>query len=197
VLAEFNKAQIHRHIEPVLSTALEQGLTPFLDLILCSPRARLSDVAETIRQAYRWVLRGCEIGMYPYVVPFTGSKMSNDPELTPFVTSTTQTIRGTAVSWQQPAHIFPIDAETRRCMEDIVGTFEQSCAALTTSFPHVPSRARSLLWIASALPALRAAGLDVPDAAPVLRKVHEFVHHAQRAKGRRTKRAFLHEPALA
>ena len=41
VLAEFNKAQIHRHIEPMLSAALEVGVTPFLDLILSSPRAHL------------------------------------------------------------------------------------------------------------------------------------------------------------
>src|SRR5439155_1029012 len=66
VLGEFNKAQIHRHIEPMLSAALELGVTPFLDLILSSPRASLEDVAETLREAYRWLLRGCEIGMYPY-----------------------------------------------------------------------------------------------------------------------------------
>jgi radical SAM superfamily enzyme YgiQ (UPF0313 family) len=39
ILAEFNKAPIHRHIEPMLSAALDFGITPFLDLILSSPRA--------------------------------------------------------------------------------------------------------------------------------------------------------------
>src|ERR1700676_4275414 len=39
VLAEFNKAQIHRHIEPMLSAALGTGVTPFLDLILSSPHS--------------------------------------------------------------------------------------------------------------------------------------------------------------
>lgn len=185
VLEEFNKAQIHRHIEPVLQAARAEGLTPFLDLILCSPRARLEHVAETIRAAYRWVVRGCEIGMYPYVVPFTGSKMSNDPQLAPFVSSTLQTIGGTDVSWLQPNHILPIDSETRQGMEEIVAAFEQSLAALTSSFTHVPSRARSLLWIAAAIPVLRRAGLEMPDTAPVMRKVHEFVHRAQRGKTRR------------
>src|SRR5579872_4668426 len=55
ILAEFNKAQIHRHIEPALTAALELGITPFLDLILSSPRATLEDVAETLREAYRWL----------------------------------------------------------------------------------------------------------------------------------------------
>ena len=83
VLAEFNKAQIHRHIEPMLSAALETGVTPFLDLILSSPASTLDDVATTLREAYRWVQRGCEIGMYPYVIPFSGAAFAQDPALTP------------------------------------------------------------------------------------------------------------------
>jgi radical SAM superfamily enzyme YgiQ (UPF0313 family) len=188
ILEEFNKGQIYRHIDGVLSTAVAEGLTPFLDLILCSPRAGLADVAETIRQAYRWVVRGCEVGIYPYVVPFTGSKMSNDPELAPFVSSTLQSIGGTDISWQQPSHILPIDPETRGGLEEIVASFEKSFAKLRKSFPHVPSRVRSLLWIAAAIPVLRRAGIEMPHTAPVLRKVSELVHRAQRAKALRINR---------
>src|SRR5712672_92963 len=43
-LSEFNKAQIHRHIEPMLSAALDHGITPFLDLILTSPRSSMRDL---------------------------------------------------------------------------------------------------------------------------------------------------------
>jgi len=69
VLAEFNKAQIHSHIQPTLTDALALGITPFLDIILSSPRATLADVATTLREAYRWLRQGCEVGMYPYVIP--------------------------------------------------------------------------------------------------------------------------------
>src|SRR5579862_4631524 len=79
VLAEFNKAHIHRHIEPMLSAALAAGVTPFLDLILSSPNSTLDDVAETLRGAYRWLRQGCEIGMYPYVIPFSGAAFARDP----------------------------------------------------------------------------------------------------------------------
>ncbi len=185
VLGEFNKSQIYRHIDAALSSAVDQGLTPFLDLILCSPRAKLGDVAETIRQAYRWLLRGCEIGMYPYVVPFTGSKMSTDPELAPFITSVRQEIAGTDISWEQPQHIMPIDGETRGALEDIVATYERSLAALAGSFSHIPSRVRSLQWIACAIPVLRRAGHDMPEAAPVVRRMHEFAERAQRMKAQR------------
>lgn len=197
MLAEFNKAQIHRHIEPALTAAVAEGLTPFLDLILCSPRARLADVAETVREAYKWLLLGCEVGMYPYVVPFTGSKMSQDPELAPFVTTTVQTIGDTGISWPQPEHILPIDPETRRCMQAIVSSYERSLATLTESFSHIPSRARSLLWIASAIPVLRAAGVHLPDAAPVLRKMYRHLQRAERRKSPRTHRAVVERVAAA
>ena len=75
VLREFNKAQIYPHIEPMLRAALEAGITPFLDLILTSPRCELQDLAETLREAYRWLQPGCEIGMYPYVIPFSGAAL--------------------------------------------------------------------------------------------------------------------------
>jgi antirestriction protein ArdC len=122
--------------------------------------------------------------------------MSNDPELAAHVSSTLQSIAGTDVSWQQPTHILPIDLEARRGMEEIVASFEESLATLTASFPHVPSRARSLVWIAAAIPVLRSAGLEMPDAAPVLRKVHEFLHQAQTTKAQRAERRSAEPVAL-
>src|SRR5581483_8675186 len=109
VLAEFNKAQIHRHIEPMLNAALEAGITPFLDLILSSPNASLDDVAHTLREAYRWLRRGCEIGMYPYVIPFSGAAFAQDPRLEPHTEEIERHVAGTDVRWQQAAKILPID----------------------------------------------------------------------------------------
>ena len=83
VLREFNKERIHDHIEPTLRRALDLGITPFLDVIMTSPRCSLEDLAENVRQAYRWVVAGCEVGMYPYVIPFLGAAMASDPTLAP------------------------------------------------------------------------------------------------------------------
>src|SRR5882762_1703303 len=102
VLGEFNKAQIHRHIEPVLSAALASGVTPFLDLILSSPHAALEDVCHTLREAYRWLRQGCEIGMYPYVIPFSGSALARDPNLLPHTHYARRHVAGTGIFWQQP-----------------------------------------------------------------------------------------------
>jgi radical SAM superfamily enzyme YgiQ (UPF0313 family) len=151
VLGEFNKAQIYRHIEPMLSAALSLGVTPFLDLILSSPRASLEDVAETLREAYRWLLRGCEIGMYPYVIPFSGAALAKDASLAPHVQYVNRQIAGTAISWSQPAKILPIDPVVADVVMRIERNFELMLGSLEREAAHLPSRVRSLVWILCSL----------------------------------------------
>jgi anaerobic magnesium-protoporphyrin IX monomethyl ester cyclase len=152
VLAEFNKAQIHRHIEPVLSTALDVGVTPFLDLILSSPHSTLEDVAQTLREAYRWLRRGCEIGMYPYVIPFSGAALARDPNLLPHTHHARRQVTGTGISWLQPVKILPTDPDVAEAILRMERSFEAMLGPLERQFAHLPSRLRSLLWILSSLP---------------------------------------------
>jgi radical SAM superfamily enzyme YgiQ (UPF0313 family) len=163
VLYEFNKSQIYPHIQPMLRAALDVGLRPFLDLIMCSPRSAVCDVAETVRKAYYWAMAGCEIGLYPYVVPFSGAQMARDSTLQPQVITARRQVSGTAIAWEQPMHIMPIDLAARDLMATIVAGYEARLAAVTEDGRHLPSRARSLLWIATAIPWLAAAGETMPD----------------------------------
>lgn len=163
VLREFNKSGIVRAIEPALTAALANGVTPFLDIILTSPRATLADLALTIGEAYRWIEAGCEVGMYPYVIPFSGAAMASDPSLKAQTRSTTQSIAGTTIRWQQPSTILPFDPLLRAAMAAIEEQFAIALARLESQHAHLPSRVRSLLWIASASPALRVLGFDAPD----------------------------------
>ncbi len=161
VLEEFNKKHIYRHIEPVLTEALRLGVTPFLDLILTSPRSQLADLAETVTQAYRWILAGCEIGIYPYVIPFSGAVMSNDLELRPQTIYEKKQIAGTTVTWQQATKILPLDTPTREAILLIERNFKREMD--NDKQKHMPSRTRSLLWIRHAIPVLRALGHEMPD----------------------------------
>jgi radical SAM superfamily enzyme YgiQ (UPF0313 family) len=161
VLSEFNKGQIHRHIEPMLTAALELGITPFLDLILSSPRATLADVAETLREAFRWLRRGCEIGMYPYVIPFSGAALARDPALLPHTQFARRHVEGTQIEWDQPAKILPIDPVVREAILQIERDFETALAELQQRVAHLPSRVRSLVWILSAVPVLSRYGIDI------------------------------------
>ncbi|HEX9984457.1 MAG TPA: radical SAM protein [Thermoanaerobaculia bacterium] len=162
VLAEFNKSRIAPAIEPGLTAALAQGITPFLDIILTSPRSTLADLALTIGEAHRWIEAGCEVGMYPYVIPFTGAAMSNDPSLLPQTRYELQSIAGTAIRWQQPATILPFDPLLREAMASIEQEFAVHLARLEAERAHLPSRVRSLLWIWCASPVLRQAGFEAP-----------------------------------
>jgi radical SAM superfamily enzyme YgiQ (UPF0313 family) len=163
VLAEFNKAQIHRHIEPMLNAALDVGITPFLDLILSSPRATLGDVAETLREAYRWLQRGCEIGMYPYVIPFSGAAFAQDPALQPHTIYADREVAGTPIKWQQPAKILPIDPVVSGAILRIEEDFEALLEVVQERAAHLPSRVRSLVWILAAIPTLAAHGYEIAD----------------------------------
>jgi radical SAM superfamily enzyme YgiQ (UPF0313 family) len=161
ILGEFNKAQIFRHIEPTLAAALELGITPFLDIILSSPRAQLADVAATLREAYRWLRQGCEVGMYPYVIPFSGAAMAADPELLPFTIYEQRRIRGTSLTWDQPAKILPMDPLVRDTILGIEEDYETLLGELQQRTAHLPSRVRSLVWILCSLSRLAAHGLPI------------------------------------
>ena len=161
VLAEFNKAQIHRHIEPMLSAALAAGITPFLDLILSSPGATLADVAETLREAYRWLRRGCEIGMYPYVIPFSGAAFAQDPRLAPYTLHADRRVAGTDIVWQQAAKILPIDPVVSEVILRIERDFEDMLAVVQEQVAHLPSRVRSLLWILCSVPIMAEHGFSI------------------------------------
>jgi len=168
VLKEFNKGQIYDHIEPTLKEALKVGVTPFLDLILTSPRSSMEDLAHTIRQAFRWIRAGCEVGIYPYVIPFSGAAIARDPELEPQTVYETITVPGTAISWRQAKKILPFDPAVREAILAVERQFEQTLALLHSKVPHLPSRVRSLLWIACAEPTLRAAGQQMPTRQSIL-----------------------------
>jgi radical SAM superfamily enzyme YgiQ (UPF0313 family) len=171
ILTEFNKARIFPYIDPILGQALDLGITPFLDLILTSPRCGLRDFAETIRRAYQWLMAGCELGMYPYVIPFSGAVMARDATLAPHTIYATHRVAGTAVEWQQPSKILPIDPTVRRAILSVEQEFEQWMEVLQPVAVHLPSRLRSLVWIVCASRVLSELGEEAPDRGEALEEL--------------------------
>ena len=171
VLKEFNKGRIYDHIEPTLRSARQLGITPFLDLILSSPRSTLEDLAETLRQAWRWLRCGCEVGMYPYVIPFSGAPMAADPALRPFTVCERREIAGTALAWDQPAKILPMDPLVRETVLSIEREFEGFLSQAQGDAGHLPSRVRSLIWILCSLRSMAERGLPIADREAVRREL--------------------------
>jgi hypothetical protein len=151
----------------MLSAALAAGITPFLDIILSSPRATLDDVVGTLRDAYAWLRRGCEIGMYPYVIPFSGAAFSRDPGLLPHTRYARRQVLGTDIAWDQAAKILPVEPEVREVILRMEHGFETALASLEKQVAHLPSRVRSLLWILSAIPILAEFGHSIADESEV------------------------------
>jgi hypothetical protein len=185
VLKEFNKGQIHRHIEPMLTAALRQGITPFLDLILSSPRSTLEDVGETLREAFRWLRQGCEIGMYPYVIPFSGAAFARDPALVPYTQYTRRHVAGTTLEWDQPAKILPMDPMVSEVILRIERSFETALAELHHRMQHMPSRVRSLVWIAAAAPILAEHGINIAAEHEVRAELEARLPQVRRATAER------------
>ncbi|MET0659025.1 MAG: radical SAM protein [Steroidobacteraceae bacterium] len=185
VLDEFNKGHIHRHIEPMLTAARELGITPFLDLILSSPRSTLQDIAETLREGYRWVRQGCEVGMYPYVIPFSGAALARDPALRPFTEYAHRHVNGTNVEWDQAAKILPMDPVVSDVILRIERDFEAMLGDLQESVAHLPSRVRSLVWIMAAVPVMAEHGISIAPAEEVRAELQARLPQARRAMASR------------
>ena len=184
VLSEFNKAQIHRHIDTNLAAAVELGLKPFLDLILSSPGSGVGDIHTTVVRAYHWLMQGCEVGLYPYIIPFSGSAMSNDPALKKYTVRESVAVAGTNVVWQQPQKILPVDKDARDLICEIEQHFEKRLAAVVADVRHMPSRIRSLIWIEAALPLLAGHGLPVPDVAAISAMIEAHRKHGRQPQQR-------------
>jgi radical SAM superfamily enzyme YgiQ (UPF0313 family) len=184
-LKEFNKAQIVPHITPMLQTALELGITPFLDLILTSPRSELADLALNIRSALHWIEAGCEVGMYPYVIPFSGAPLAADPALRPHTIVERREVDGTKIAWDQPSKILPVAVDLRRAILTIERHVDHWLDLLGEAGEHLPSRVRSLIWIACAIPVLEAAGHEMPgvEAAEGALKRHLPAHRHDAVRG--------------
>jgi hypothetical protein len=164
---------------------LQLGITPFLDLILSSPRATLEDVAETLREAYRWLRQGCEVGMYPYVIPFSGAAFARDPALRPHTEYVHRHIDGTAIEWDQAAKILPIDPTVREVILEIERNFEVALADLQQHANHLPSRIRSLVWILAGLPVLAAKGIVIATEREVRAELEARLPQIRRATATR------------
>jgi DNA polymerase III psi subunit len=123
----------------------------------------LDDVVQTLRGTYRWLRQGCEIGMYPYVIPFSGAAFARDPSLVPHTRYLRRQVAGTNVAWDQPAKILPIDPVVRDVILRMEHNFETVLASLEKRVAHLPSRVRSLLWILSAMPILAEFGHFIAD----------------------------------
>ena len=88
--------------------------------------------------------------------------MSADVRLRPHTVYQRQQVDGADVSWDQPVKILPVDPVVREAILGIEAGFESWLKRLEQLGAHLPSRVRSLLWVACAVPVLSRANLPAP-----------------------------------
>src|SRR5262249_58209487 len=125
----------------------------------------------SVRQGYGWTVAGCEVGMYPYVIPFSGAAMSRDPAFLPDTVYVSHQEAGTEIAWHQPSKILPRRPDVRAAIVEIELEFETKLSALEQEVAHLPSRVRSLLWVLSSAPVLARLGRVMPDADDIERQL--------------------------
>ncbi len=146
VLEEFNKRRIHRHIDPVLAEALQLGITPFLDLILTSPRSNLEDLSENVRRASTGSRRAARSASIPtsFLSPARGH--SRRMRRSCRIRSTSgRKVPGTQLRWRQATKILPADPETCDAILAIEEKFERLRRQAADEKAHLPSRVRSVM----------------------------------------------------
>jgi hypothetical protein len=129
--------------------------------------------------------QGCEIGMYPYVIPFSGAALANDPALLPHTQYAHRFIAGTPIEWDQPAKILPIDPLVSELILRIERNFESELARLQPRATHLPSRMRSLVWILAAAPIMAEYGMPIAAEQEVRNELEARLPQLRRATASR------------
>ncbi len=164
VLQEFNKGSIFDTIEPVLNGTIEAGITPFLNIILSSPRSTLEDILTTLVKVFEYQSKGCETSMYPYVIPFAGSDIAKREDLKPYTRYEEVKIPFTDKAFRRAVKIVPIDSQARDFMEELETNILVDTEQLTRDFmmKHFPSRIRALITVYSAAKILEKRRVALP-----------------------------------
>ncbi|MDD5773750.1 MAG: cobalamin-dependent protein [bacterium] len=150
-LKEYNKETIYNKIDKILNISLEVGIKPFLDIILISPDCSFNDVFLTLSKCIEYLEKGCEVSIYPSVIPFAGSKMTQDPGLQDLILYKNIQIPLTKNKLLRGISIQPRSKElqdfiqiTDKIMQNNITYFKNKY-----NVEYFPSRLRSLLYIMS------------------------------------------------
>jgi hypothetical protein len=153
VLREYGKQEIYPFIDSTLLETLGSGITPFLDIILASPESTLEDVIMTLNRCLEYLLKGCEVSIYPTVIPFSGAEIVDDPRVQDLIIYENVTISRTNISLVKGTSIQPRSPEVRHFLDTVNTVYNQhlNYFKTTSGTTRFPSRLRSMIYIISAI----------------------------------------------
>jgi radical SAM superfamily enzyme YgiQ (UPF0313 family) len=155
ILREYGKELIFSRLDEVLEATLRSGIKVFLDIILTSPESTLPDVALTLNKCVSYLRKGCEISIYPTIIPFAGSEIMHRPSLKGLITYENVRIPRTDKIIPVGRSIEPADPELRSFLLRVEKSFNSLISDFRESFAlrRFTSRFRGLLYILAVLEA--------------------------------------------
>ncbi len=153
ILNEYLKEKIYGSIEKTLNDSLKAGIKPFIDIILASPNCTFNDVISTLKKCIEYLEKDCEFSIYPTVIPFAGSKMTQDKKLMNLITYQYTNIYGTQKGLLRGTSIQPREKKLQKFLLKVNDGMKQNIDYYTKQYniKHLPSRLRSLIYVLSAI----------------------------------------------
>ncbi len=148
VLLEFGKEHIYDRIDGVIEETKSLGIKPFLDIILSSPNSTFEDVIYTMNKSITHALNGCEVSIYPVVIPLAGSRIVSMPEIMDLIQYQYVNIPKTKFGLWRGTGILPKDEKARKFLEWLKKGFEKYTQYFVQEHGvnYFPSRVRSLIY---------------------------------------------------
>lgn len=65
------------NINEIIDLTLKYNITPFINLIIFFPQADKEDIIITIKNAFYWLEKGCQVAIEPYLMPLAGAEITS------------------------------------------------------------------------------------------------------------------------
>jgi len=144
MLDDLNKRIKVEQIDKTVTSTLSYGITPYMNIIIMPPTAKLIDVFTTIERCLDYIEQGFEVAVEPYFIPMAGAVSTHQgyEMLTDEIA-----IEGTDKVLIQETVVLPEDEEVKKLALGFKNHYQECLKEITEKYDlqHHPARLRSLV----------------------------------------------------
>ena len=144
MLDDLNKRIKVEQIDKTVTSTLSYGITPYMNIIIMPPTAKLIDVFTTIERCLDYIEQGFEVAVEPYFIPMAGAVSTHQgyEMLTDEIA-----IEGTDEVLIQETVILPEDEKVKKIALGFKSHYQDCLKEISDKYDlkHHPARLRSLV----------------------------------------------------
>ncbi|SVC77232.1 uncharacterized protein METZ01_LOCUS330086, partial [marine metagenome] len=144
MLDDLNKRINVEQIDKTVTSTLSYGITPYMNIIIMPPTAKLIDVFITIERCLDYIEQGFEVAVEPYFIPMAGAVSTHQgyEMLTDEIA-----IEGTDEVLIQETVILPEDEKVKKIALGFKNHYQECLKEISDKYglKHHPARLRSLV----------------------------------------------------